>query len=567
MAERSEAPGRTPGERTRRWSRGALVALAGCLVGCPASHRPSPQPEDVRVVPGELDANKLLGALGERAREVGAGALKAIGARVLSEGEQLGSFVEVPPKDCLLVVARGGTGVGDIDLFVYTDGGDRLASDEAPDARAAVLVCPPHPRRVYVVARSVGGEGVVALGVMRVPATAADAVAKAVEVRGRPGQDTGKLAEWPGLERTIRERRVSLGSRWEDVRRVAVPLSPEAHTSVTVEVERQRCVDILVVPSDEIQGLDAEVVDARGRSVARTNAPGRERGFVLCSREPEVVTLMLRPRVSSGLAAVIIGRSEPGAMAEIAHKTWVSAASSGVPLDEARGRHVQRTAPLRLSPAEVLFEGQAAPGAPHAEAVEIALGCTRLDVLGGSPLGGVVAELWADDGKMLGRGEGHERAPLFTCGPARRARLEVAVTALGGPFAVEARLEPKPAAALLQQPVAASRLLNRLEAAVGPIDVQHAGAARSVRISTAKQVTERFVLAPRKCSDVVAALGEGPSGLTLSLELAGQPARVSRGQVVTGQRICGGDEPQTAVARLGVGQGEGHALLLAFAPD
>lgn len=549
--------------------RDVRLGLTTCALllacGCPPTHRPAPHPDDVRVVPGAIDAKKLLNAVAEGAREAGAGELTAVGARIVTDGEQLGSFVEVPESDCVLVIARGGKSVSDIDLFVYTDGGDRLASDEAPDSRAAVMVCPPHPRRVYVVARSVSGEGMVALGVMRVAPDKADAVAKAVEVRGRPGEDTGKLATWPGLERAIRQRRLALGSKWEDLRRVAVPLSPRAYTSVTAEIESDRCLDVLVMPSDEIQGIDAAVIDDQGRTVARGKPPGKERGFVLCAREPQVVTIMMRPRVSSGLAAVILGRSERGAMDDVTDKTWVVAAAADVPLETARANHDKRVAKLRLDPVEEVAVGDVSVGKTTLETFDLLAGCTRLDIVGGAPLGGFVAELWGTDGARAAQMHGGGYATTFTCGGPRKARFEIAATDQKGPFVIEARRDPEPPAVLLRHPLAGSRLLHRLEAATGPIDPENAATARVVRVGSAA-VSEPVRLRDGKCVEVVAAVGDGPLGLSMAIERGGEEMSPSRGRVATGQRICAASA-QTAVVRLSVGTGEGDALLLAHEVD
>lgn len=546
---------------SRAWALGLAGTVAVAFsTGCPPPHRPAPHPDDVRVVPGAIDAKKLLAAVAEGAREAGAGELTAVGARIVTDGEQLGSFVEVPASDCVLVIARGGKSVNDIDLFVYTDGGDRLASDEAPDSRAAVMVCPPHPRRVYVVARSVSGEGMVALGVMRVAADKADAVAKAVEVRGRPGEDTGKLATWPGLERAIRERRLALGSKWEDLRRLAVPLSPRAYTSVTADVEAERCLDVLVVPSDEIQGMDVVVVDDHGRTVARGKPPGKERGFVLCAREPRVVTIMIRPRVSSGLAAVILGRSERGAMGDLTEKTWVAADAPVAPLDVARASHEARVAKLRLEPMEQLAGGDVVVGATTSGAVELSAGCTRLDVLGGAPLGGFAAELWGGAGERLAEMHGGAHATTFSCGGPRKARIEISAKDRSGPFVLESRRDPAPPAVLVQHPLAASRLLHRLDAAIGPVDVQHAAPTRVVRVGP-NAARETIRLGEGKCAEVIAAVGDGPSGLSMTIEIAGVTTSPSRGKVATGQRICA-EVPEEAAVHLSVGTGEGDALLL-----
>ncbi len=523
---------------------------------------PKPRLADVRVVRGEIDANKLLSEPARRARGAGAEALTAVGARVVTDGEQLGSFVEVPAKDCALVIARGGRTVSDIDLFVYSDGGDRIASDEAPDPRAAVMICPPHPRRVYVVARSVSGEGMIALGVMRVATENAEAVSAAMNVRGGPGQDTGRLARWPGLERAIRERRASLASHWEDVRRIAVPLNPRAYSSVTVPVRAQRCVDILIVPGDEVASIDAKVVDDTGLTIARAAPPGKNRAFLICADTPQTITVMVRPRVTSGLAAVVIGQSQRGAAAELSERSWVAGAEPLHRLNVAISRHVVRLAGLRPLVFASVGPGDARVGAPTSVQLDLRAGCTRVDVVGGTPLGRFVAALWSHDDRRPARVRGGETANLFPCGAKRRARVEVSAMDRAGPFSVQTRHDTAPPTVLAQHPVAAARLLMRLEAVAGPLHAQYGAGAKVVHVAQAIRVTERLSLGAGKCANVAVALGDGASDVVLSTKVGNGSATRSLGQLVTLQQVCAGPSSKFVELSIGVGVGEADALLL-----
>ncbi|HZO11616.1 MAG TPA: hypothetical protein VFB62_00105, partial [Polyangiaceae bacterium] len=382
--------------------------------------------KELEVRPGALDATRFLEPTAQRARAAGAGPLDPIAALVVSEGEQIGSFVEVRTDRCVLVLARAGGSVRDVDLFVYSDGGDRLASDEAPEPDAAVIVCPPHPRRVYVAARIMVGTGMLAVGVMPVPPPRSDAVARAVGARGRPGDDTGKLAAWPGLERKVRERRKGLGSSWDDIRRVAMHVDPQAPGAVSVPIEARRCLDVLITPSEQVRSVDATVLNEEGRVVARGRPPGRDRTFVLCSATDETLTILVRPRMSSGLVAVIIGRSPPGAAVELGDGSVIDAVSPIAPLPKALERHAARTA--RLPAARELGRSQLEVARPSSMPIALGRGCTRIDAVGGEPLGSFTAELWSDQGERLSHARGGEVATLFHCGQAAKARIELAAS-------------------------------------------------------------------------------------------------------------------------------------------
>ena len=177
--------------------------LLGCSVVLGvAACAPQPRacPPRLRAEVGAVEPSRFLAASIEAATAAGATDFQALAGAVVTEGEQVGRFLDAPPDTCVAVVARAGSSIRDVDLFMFDDAGDVLASDEAPTSGAAVMLCPPHPRRVYLAARVVSGTGLLALGAFVVAPGRADEVGRALTVRGRPGQDTGKLAGWPGLE-------------------------------------------------------------------------------------------------------------------------------------------------------------------------------------------------------------------------------------------------------------------------------------------------------------------------------------------------------------------------------
>jgi hypothetical protein len=402
---------------------------------------------------------------------------------------------------------------------------------------------------------------VLAVGVMTVPPAAADAVATAVDVRGRPGQDPGKLASWPGLERKIRERRAALGSSWEDVRRVAIPLDATAWTMVSAPVGPRRCVDILVVPADDVPFVDAHVLDASGRIVARGHPPGRDRAFVVCSEERQTVTLAVRPRLGAGLGAVVVARSPEGAASELADHAALDGLEPLAPLEQALARQQQRLAALAL-PAPAETRATVAPGVRLEVPLELRDGCSRIDVVGGQPLGAFGVELWSDADDRLGQSRGGEHATVFSCG-ARKARLEVTTDGRGGPIAVQVRLDPGPAAALGAQPLAAARLLVRLDAAAGPVAAAAAAAAEAVDLAPGRRFTREVDLAPGACAAFFAAAGDGPSALELRVaDAAGRVATAAGLDTTATDAVCAGDGGRKLRLELEARHGSGKALLL-----
>src|SRR6185295_11828266 len=132
-------------------------------------------------------------------------------------GDRIATLVDLPTTSCGVFIARGTDSVEDLDLMVYGEDGAELGMDEGADKTPAVLVCPPHPARVYVSARVAAGHGLVALGVERLPPQDAERAASAYHAHQRSGEADARLANWPGLAERIAEHRQRLGGKWTDV--------------------------------------------------------------------------------------------------------------------------------------------------------------------------------------------------------------------------------------------------------------------------------------------------------------------------------------------------------------
>ena len=268
------------------------VFLGACILGGCAAVRPAPpshaaalQPPQSgpRVLPGDLDAWPLLGDLPERAARLGAGPTTLVASGLAAASDWLGGFVEFPADECLVAYARAGASIADVDVAVYSDEGTLLAVDEGRDVHPAVILCAPHPPRVYVTAHVAEGEGLVGVGASRVPKERAVSVARALGARGlvAPGsrpQDVG-----PGLEESIRRHRLELGGKWEEVRRVALNVDSRAPAYTAVAIDAEHCVDAFIVPGEDVGSLDAEVLDGDGRTIARLRDGLGARGLVVCS--------------------------------------------------------------------------------------------------------------------------------------------------------------------------------------------------------------------------------------------------------------------------------------------
>ncbi|MGK4003150.1 hypothetical protein WMF31_11045 [Sorangium sp. So ce1036] len=538
-----------------------LAALPACGAGARARAAGAQAPEALRVLPDRIDGSTLLGRDAERAAQAGAGPLRVLGADMASDGDRLGAFVEVPAGECMLGMARVSPGIGDVDLFAFEDDGSAFSTDEAADARASILVCPPHPRRLYVMARVMSGAGAVSLGVQSVPVKAADAVARAVGARGRVGDESGRLESWPGLEAKIRAHRAAIGARWEDTRRIALPVGSRTASRIGATLEGGRCLDVLVSPSNEVASLEVVAEDETGRIVARARERGPDRSLTLCSTVSIDLSIAVRSRGTQGLVAVVVGRSQPGAEAEISHATPIERVTEGRELAEARAAHGRALAGLGYGAPRV-STGAARLGSRTTLPIELPAGCARIDVLAGKPLADVLAELWSDDHALLGRARGGARATLFTCGGGGPARVDVESMARPGPFAVEVRKEPKAPPALVAHPLAAGRLLGRMSA-TGPSGAAAAEGVRVVALDAARLKILPLQIPANTCAEVIAALDAEGVGLDLRLvDTSTGESSLARARHVVSDSRCAGAAPVPASIELRLAAGKGGALVL-----
>jgi hypothetical protein len=546
------------------------VALGAGVLALAACSCPTPPPRVVTVAPpppsraidDTVAGSSVLSDDATRAFELGASPLGVAKAEHLGEGEHVGTFVEPRVGSCVLVLARGAKSVGDLDLLAFGDDGGLVAADQASAARATVLLCPPIPKRVYVSARVMRGAGLTALGLQDVPIDKADAVARALEVRGRPGQDTGRLDSWPGLEAALRAHRASVGGVFEDIRRVPVPVSPQVESRVAVRIEDRRCVDLFVLPGDDVDGVDATVEDADGRVLGRDRQKARSRSLVVCAEEARDVTLVVRSRAGQGLAAVVVGRSEAGAQPTLAgaQTLW---SSQPLELASARTSLAESRKGEGYGAGSLVGTGTSKVGQRSSFAVDLPAGCVRLDAVVGKPSGDVVMEVWDDQGQLVGEHRGGLGASVLACGPKRKARVELEALARPGPFAIELRAEPASPKQLVAAPAAAARLFARLVASGEPASAKTLENSQALSLDPAARKTVRVIVPASSCVLLAGALDGAAAGLELSVR-EGSEALVVRGHRSASSRLCAGDFARTLDVDVRARSGKAEVLFVSL---
>ena len=452
-----------------------LSVAAATLCACATMGRGDPQGQSAatmlpapRVAAGQLDARKLLGELPARAGRLGAGGLSLVAAAQAVDNGWVGGFVDVPREDCVLGYARGSSSIEDIDAAIYSEEGTALAVDEGRDVHPTVMMCAPHPDRVYIAAHVVEGEGLVAVGAQLVPKERAVIVARALGARGHAAQGARAADAWPRLVDAVRSHRLDLGGTWQDFRRLALAVDARMPTYAALPIDAGECVDAVIVPDEDVALLDVEAIDEQGRVVARAKEGSGSRTLTVCSPIQVTGTLSVRPHVGRGLAAIVLARAAGDGSRDFSTLPDVAWVAPTQPLEKTKSEHDALLAKSGYDAAVSTTSGTLTLG--HRVSVPLDLkslagACGRIDVVAGAPLALVDARVWSDTGALLASAEASSSVALFACARSG-ARLELEARGRPGPFSVSMRPERWKDPAFDTHPLAASRMLAR--AAVGP---------------------------------------------------------------------------------------------------
>jgi hypothetical protein len=532
-----------------------LALVGGCRTSAPppAHVAGAPAPAGTPSTTGQLDGTRWLARDAEIAVELGAGPLQVAVTDIAGDGDRVGGFVTVPVEQCVLAYARGSQGIEDLDLYAYSDDGTTLAADEASDPQPAIVICPPHPARAYLIARVAAGRGVVTIGVHTLPPSTAAHIGKALGARGRPGEELGRVEAWPGLDEKVNQHRRAIGARWEEVRRVAVQADARAPTRISATLDSGRCLDVYVVPGEEFTQLDVVVMDSDDRVLLRAPAIGRDRTAVVCSPVQTPVSIELRPHAGQGLCAVMLARSSVGAEREIAGPIAYYRVAPSADLSIERAQRAKPLRSLGYGEATTIGTGTADVGRRLTFPINLPEGCARIDIIGGRPVAGLIASSTSGEGPTL-----------FACGKGGRSRIDIEALNRPGPFAIEMRRERVPNAQLVTHPLAAGRLLSALNARGENITVGAASDVRVLALDPTSLKTFDLQLADGRCGDVVAALDAGGTGIDLRLTdgQSGEEFSLARGRLLAESRVCAAGRARTLRGEVRLGSGKTDALVL-----
>jgi hypothetical protein len=545
------------------------IGLAAAWLACSCGPAPRqvarPEPRGIaapRVVPGTLDAKKVLGDVPERAQRAGAGPLVVVASGQMVDDDRLGAFVEPPAEMCLLAFARGSSSLEDLDLAAFSDEGNPVAVDEGRDPKPTLLVCPPHPDRLYLAMHAAHGEGLATLGAQLVPRERAQDVAKAVGARGVLGGTPRRSEQWPGLSELLAQRRAALGGRWEEVHRVILALDTRAPALMPLAVDADACTDVVVVPDDDVGNLDLEILDHEGRSLSRARDGGAQRGLTLCSTAQIPATLTVRPHIGRGIAAIVVSRAR-GDVAKDLATAEIAWAATALPLERTVAGHEAALARAGYGPGSKPTHGTLATGRRTRLVVETAAsGCTRIDVVAGAPLAMFSARSADDAGVVVGAVDGADRLGFHVCG---RPKVFVDLDTRGspGPFSLTTRKEPWQDAAFVARPLAASRMLSRLLSGPAQILEGAPGQVRALAVEAGKVASFEESIPAGRCVKLATGVEGDGAGVELRVFDAEDWEELDRGGGVraTAVRACAGGKPRKVKIEISIAAGKVDAVV------
>ena len=490
------------------------AALTGCGASTPApTAQPRPNPALGASEP-DLNAERWLDEFSKSLKELGASQLLTVAVGAGTAGDHVESFVQSPEQECLALYARGTTGVLDIDLFVYGDDGTVFGVDEAGDNTPGLLICPPHPKRLYVVARVAGGHGIVAIGAQTVKSQDAEAVRSRLD--SGPAAPQSAEAKWRVVEAKLLEHQRTLGGKWQELRRVALPVDQRIPATLTAIVEGHQCLDVFASPTEGVSHLDLVAKTLDGRVVGTAKEAGNNRTLLACARSATSLSLEIRPHIGQGLVAIVLSRTDGDSLAELDPRTPRIDLVHATTLADARAHHEARLKQLGYSSSKTsVRSGALQLGRRVSIPISLKAGCSRVDLLTAAPILGVEMWLWSDEGSLVGNMRGTSHGALYSCGPARKLRLDLESLGTSGEYSVEVRKGLEQHAVLSKHPLAASRLLGRLAAGTSAELPAAKLEVLELTIDTHKRLT--LEVEQGQCLDLTVTLGPGGVGAELRL--------------------------------------------------
>jgi hypothetical protein len=513
-----------------RW----IPLLTAVLVACQSA---STTPKAHLVVslgenpPGQrwLDPDASLGT------EAFADGAQVLMSEAVAPGDRLTARAQVPGTNCVLLPGRTSPGLHDVDLLLFAEDGTELLADELPDARPTLLLCPPRPSNVYVVARAVSGRGMLAVGTELIP------LAQANSVRSRLGLDgTGRRSsprtDLDAMESFVAHQR-TLAVPLELTKIRQLPVDSAHPTVVGLTVPSGRCLDLLAIPDADIFGVDVELVDEDGETVGRMGLSGPERFSLVCAHTLTTVNLLIRPQVGRGMLNLFVSQLDAHHAPRVgSHRIEVGGT---VELD----REVEERS------ATLLNRGYLRTGTPLS--YDLATGqvvalqfsplgtCRHFEFFAETPARGIKSRYFSKTGELLAESSGHDHSTLTLC-PGAEGRLEGALTGRGGRLMIMQWQIPSLLAPSLPSGPAFSQMVGVFESLGLDEPLRSALQAERVTLARSTQWRRSYQVKAGTCISAICTVDQMRLGVRVTLrrsEAASEMSSVQQSRI-SSSRLC-----------------------------
>ena len=455
---------------------------------------------------------RWLGPDSALAHAAGAASAAVIVAESGAVGDRFTRVVEVDETACVLVMARASEKVADVDLYAYSEDGTALGLDDRSDAKPTLILCPPHPRHIYVTARIATGQGMIAVGVHTVPPDRARRVQVALHaIQQHDGQAEVPKTTITDIDRRLTDHLKSLGGHWTPIAQTSLATDGRIPTVTGVTVEAQSCVDALVLSPLTLSGLDVEVLDDSGRTLGRSGPTEQDKWLVVCADERRAFSLQLRPHEGSGTVLVLISRGslQAGRSTERAIELSQSLALERL-IDKVHAEFRVRQQPS----GQKIAQWTLTSGNQQRVETPVGPGCTRFDIFAGAPSLNVQVRAYSSDGNLISMNRGSQYLPLFVCAQGKSVLIVEAQTG-GGPLLIE-KSTAAVSSAMSGNPHAAARIFSWAWQLGLLLDFTDFTDERIIPLS-AKAIWEHEVtVRSGQCTEVFAALEDDVGGISLS---------------------------------------------------
>lgn len=495
----------------------------------------------------------------KRAEIAGAEKPRVLVAEAGAVGDRFTSVVDVDEHDCLLVMARGSEKIVDLDLYTYSEDGTVLGVDDRPNAKPTLLICPPHPRHVYITARIATGQGLVAVGVHRVAANASNPVRHALQIANDNVREVVAAPE-PDLESRVLLHHQAIGGSWVAVAQSTIAVDSRVPTVTGLAILEKSCLDLLVIPSSRVSALEIELIDDRGYTLGRAPMGDRDRWMIACSAEQRSVTLQIRPHEGYGTVTLLVSRGTLEMGRAIRQAIELSDSQSLRLLTDLEHKALER---LGYAREKLIGSFSIERGFQRRFVANGTHGCTRFDVFAGAPSLGVQARLYTAAGELLSAAGGLQHFPILACLPGKMTMV-VETQGRGGPVQVEQRQELADTPQASNLPRAAARMFQRAWYLGKAKTFGQFANFESMSLIDERAWEREVKLEPGQCSGYFVSLDGDASGVDLRI------IDVKTDEVVSGERhvdtahaeICAPADDKPHVYRLTATVQSGKSLAL-----